>query len=609
MVSLNDRWVKESIAIGGAVLLMLLLDWLLPGSTILPDIVNLSWEKIKYIGIAIMVLMLVTILGVGWALKGEIGREEVTKEALTRAYVDILHRLRKRRAIARIIGDWFELRDPTLPGELPIQFKKLRVEIYTMINWMLRHEIYAAKHRSVEEMVHDFGDHDVGREKTLTRRTPTFEQMNFNMRQRLEGGKIQRADQNDPSTDWQVVPNTELRMDTPGFANQYYIILKLMNILKNNLATADLKKPKVFEALNPEQSIPAVFDREHFSNFTENIERNYGRFKTAVRRFRVVNKIRAQWLYFLDMYNLYGEYKRGFRFAKMWSVPQLYRVVYDPMDPNFSFNIDHLNPNPVVREIDWDKLRLGVPPIPAYQLTPSPPGSPPDTQPTITNDAPNFTTANYYYPNFELDDNRNRTHYLIETDTYGFSVSDINRIQIDKIDLPYIRKWKASDIGWTDKPDEEVPRFNLLMHSAELDWRFFLEDFEKGIYHSFSKKIDDYNELIAYGYTNFDAATFKSLLTIEQNAFDREMLKDTGKFTYWGRRHYWDYERSDMRNYPVNPYPAVSFYPLWNFITSVTTKIIKEPEIARRFIEEFKLGYREIEKQTQPRQGGGGSAH
>jgi len=72
MVSINDGWVKKLISGVGAIAVMLLLDWIIPGGSVLSSMLSLSWEKIKYIGIA-LVLFVVVIIGIigYWMNKSE----------------------------------------------------------------------------------------------------------------------------------------------------------------------------------------------------------------------------------------------------------------------------------------------------------------------------------------------------------------------------------------------------------------------------------------------------------------------------------------------------------------------------------------------------------
>ena len=383
------------------------------------------------------------------------------------------------------------------------------------------------------------------------------------MRTRIEGGAIRKTN---PQGEWTIELQPGGKETNIGFARTYYLVFKVMEQLKKMLE-GDLTKK--FDKERVEQESTEFKNRwvsSELEDLGKQIEDYYDkRYIPAVRRYRVVNLIKARWYYFLDMYNLYGEYKRGYRFAKFDTKPDL-----------CTYRIKPSSQNDVMWEIDWNSVRK-------------------------------ISTATAA-PNFEAG-----TNYLIEVDMYGYSTSDINTIQIEKRNLPHIRKWKMSDIGYLHKHYDpnlnlnEIPRFAEVVELAHKDWEWFIQDIEKGIYHPYSKRIDDYTELIAKGYMNFDAATFKSLLTSEQTAFDREGLKNTGRFIYWGRKNYYDEIRESLRYEPVNPFPTISMQGLWDFISTVATKRVKEQEIAKRFLDEIKMSYRDID--IKPGQQGGAGGH
>ena len=71
-----NKLVKGIIAGAGTVAVMLLLDWIIPGGPVLSSILNLSWEKIKYIGIGLVVLVIVIIGIVGYGIKNAEDKRE-----------------------------------------------------------------------------------------------------------------------------------------------------------------------------------------------------------------------------------------------------------------------------------------------------------------------------------------------------------------------------------------------------------------------------------------------------------------------------------------------------------------------------------------------------
>src|SRR3989338_949639 len=515
-----------------------------------------GWGIIGSIGLVLLIPLLLLGLGVYGVSRGN-ERESGLKEGWIRVWTKILQRLRQNRVTAKVVGDWLEMGDPTLEGELPLALKDLRVEVYTLMNFILRHEIFVAKYRNTLDLVDEFGNLTKGREKVLATRIPTPEAINDNMKKYIEGGKIERIN---PEEEWSVEIDTETKRANIGFARSYYLILKLMDQLKSELETTDLKQePPDRQHYEGERS-DAVnnWSDNTLQQLTGSIEDRYKRYHASVRRFRVVNLIRAQWTLFLDMYNLYGKYKRGYRFAKYGTKPDIYK--YEVKDPSLNLPLWEINWKDSVKKIGTAET------------------------------APNFEPG---------------TEYLIEVDIYGYSTSDINAIQIEKKSLPYIRKWKNSDIGYLHMPDSKGPRFSEVLDLAAKDWGWFVEDIEKGNYHPYSRRIQDYDtDLVSKGYMNFKAARFNDLLDVDQIAFDLEGIKNPGEFVYWGKKNYYDKTRESLRSEPVNPYPAISLKGLWSFINLVTFKRVKEPDLARTYMDYMKLQYRNLEKPTGQQKGG-----
>lgn len=477
------------------------------------------------------------------------GESRILKEGTTRVWAKILQRLRQNRKVAKVIGNYLGIRDPTLENEVPFMLKDLRVELYTLMNFLLRHEIYKAKARTAHKLFEDLGNTEKGREKVLANRLPTPEAINKNIKKYLEGGEIRK----NPDGTWTAELDKETGSADIGFARTYFLVFKAMEKLKEQLERDLTREPSVDHIEEEINSSIETWKDTEFKSLKDTITTRYNRYKSgAIKRFRVVNMVRHHWYFFLDMYNLYGVYKRGCRFAKYGTKPELYAYKIASDDG-------------ILRDIDWDSLeKVGI-----------------------------AATA----PNFEPG-----THYLVEVDTYGYSTSDINAIQVERKDLQYIRKWKRNDIGYFHKQDSDIPRFSEVLELATKDWDFFVEDVERGIYHPYAKRIDNYTELIKESWMNFDKAKFDNLLTIQQIGFDYEALKCPGKFVYWGRKNYYDETRESLRHPPVNPYPTISMHGLWTFINSIADKRPKEPELAKQYVELFKLNYRDLEK--PPTQGG-----
>lgn len=485
-------------------------------------------------------------------MKGET-RARIAREGRKRVWTKILKRIRRNRIAAGIIGDFFEVRDPTLPDELPFVLKDLRVELYTLINLMLRHEIFKAKSERARKLVEDVANAET--HLSLRVIADPFV-INDEMKSFIEGPEIVER-----NGKW------ELKGQGTGFARQYFQIYQIMMKLKGDLENTEelARSPPRDKDDALKKFLEAQTEALLKPHFGNDMPQAYSRYESAVRRFAVCNLVRAHRLWFLDMYNMYGEYERGYGFAKLNAKPEYWE--YEASD------------NGVQKSINFETARYIR---------------------TERGDATNLEPG---------------TNFLVEVNLYGYSTSDINAIQIERKNLKYIRRYKKEDIvffhlpafktatGWQFPYD--VPRFNKLLGLAHNDWAFFLADVEKGIYHPYSRSTADYH-IIAKplgikipSYMNFKKAKFKSLLTIEEIAFDREALKEPGEFIYWGRKSYWHDNQQSLRLYPVNPYPTFSVIGLWKFINDVARKRLTDPALAKKYLDYFKMGYQELERTEQ----------
>lgn len=489
----------------------------------------------------------------------------ILDEGISRLWVKALRRLRRRTVTAKVVGDWLNIQDPYLPGELLFSLKELRLEIYTLMNMMLRHEIFKAKSEKQRKIASIF---QVA-EQLMTDRVPTRENVHKEMKQFIEGGGFEKKDGK-----WVLKPPV-------GFARQYVKILEIMNKLKADLENQEqLTQPPPGTPKDEVNKFLETQEKDFLNPHFKDMETVYNtRYKASVEKFKVANLLRAYRLWFLDMYNLYGEYKRGYGFAKLGTIPRLC---------TYEIKGDKNQREKVQEEINWDSvIEVGI----GEGLFGEPAG---------------------YEPG---------TNLLVEVDLYGYAVSDINAIQIEKRGLRHIRKFKREDIVYLHKPVFETnggvhypagnPKFSELMNWSYRDWSFFVDDYERGIFHPYSKSISDYNVIATlpnlrgerspvYGYMRFSAAIFKKQLSLDETGFDREALRNPGKFVYWGRKHYWGNDRTSLRLFPVNPYPVASMKGLWDFINMVAKRRSGE-KLAGLYLEYFKSGYAALEEiQEQP---------
>lgn len=333
-------------------------------------------------------------------------------------------------------------------------------------------------------------------------------------------------------------------------------------------------------------------------------EEQKGRYFAGFRRFGLASWIRSHRLYFIDMYNAYGVYKRGFFFAKPDAIPDYYDYSAASADGEITREVT-LNKNAVRRLVTLDERKIYRQAKKKHESAYTP------AEKAVVLKIDNIKKTYVYdeknpsrlRANFEKD------NYLLELDLFGYCLQDWNRVAIDgasKTQVPYIRRFHRDDMWELYQPMNAEPRarFAKILTWSQKDWEFAVKDFGRGAFHPYSKKWADYAFISEKGLFNYDAATFKTTLSPDQLAFDREGLKALHKMIYWGRRNYWDEQGQNLLTSSgiVNPYPTLSVEGLWEFISAVAKRAIKESENVEKSLHQLQMEYAYLE---QVKKGGG----
>ena len=210
--------------------------------------------------------------------------------------------------------------------------------------------------------------------------------------------------------------------------------------------------------------------------------------------------------------------------------------------------------------------------------------------------------------------------FMWETDSKGRFMDDINKIIIEKKqfvsqtgrevvygdisgDEVRYRKVDGEDIYQCD----ELGMIASAMTSSE--WAFFKDDFNMGYLHPKSRTwraYEDAHNDRDWSYRHLSKKWKTPLLAPKEGAFDREALKDPGKFQYRGRKAYYDEVEEELKdNEPINKYPCVSLLGLADYIIDLVKKTLKEEEQPKFFKLHPRYNLTD-NKVTLMRGGGGG---
>ncbi|MBW2975003.1 hypothetical protein KY366_04770 [Candidatus Woesearchaeota archaeon] len=475
------------------------------------------------------------------------------------------------------IGRMFQMRNAGPEGELPFEFRNLRLELQILMDYMLRLGVYNEKADFVAKV----------QEQT--------EKMDLRYKDIREPGK-QKADcweykvgiryvQDPKTTEWKGEsfeigttdkdgPVADRRINTDGWGNHRGIIFRIMNDFRKTLMNTDElmntkiedKKEYLMNILNRSVSsligsYNAFLDNEDKGRKDEDkkakLNVNWNKFKAGIEFYGLTQKRDSHRWAVLDQNNINGKYRHTFRFARLaskkgptkseiWKV----KVVENRLGKRF-----------IVPE-KAGKREIKSEPEGDYGL---------GTQ-------------------------------LFEVDERGFFVDDINKILVEK---------------YPKNPNRfntcrKIPIGGIIDHGSFADicsdicveWAFFIKDVQTGIYHPFSRTAADYNlchEKRDHYYRNLMKEIKKSRKSpgAQYPAFDREALKNPN-FVYRGKKIYTDKTENLMENDPIRN-PALSTRGMTEYIHGRIKEIEKLSTLEEeKYMRAWKFDYsKEGEKEEK----------
>jgi len=522
-------------------------------------------------GIAFVLLFLIPfvflfVIGRG---KERADKQSMVQEGKSRGWQEIKRKLRQSRAAAWVMRKVFRLRNEVFPDELPFEIKDMRLEIYTLMNWMLRHEVWMRKGATVTDIKKEVEE----AERRLGTTRPTEEDI-------LDGiqGHIQGAEIGPAGDTWDKLGDPR---NSVGWGRFYFIFVQFMNELRNDLMNTDFTAENRSTQDAKTQAgnwVTTGKGKEIIDNAWDNhIMARYNRYLSGIGRYKGWLITRANKQIFWDMLNMYGTYKRGYLFAKPGALAEHYSHDQAIKQPSRE-DVGHS----VTRSIDFEKV-VKIPGLFRNEYTEDPNGE-----------------------------------ELLELNIHGYSISDINKIQVEGVNLPFIRRFR---VGYVDPADGKYKsdvselhveaaadaRFQRVLTFSEKDWEYATKDMLTGVFHPLSRRVDNYQRHFDIIYEKFSTAPFDRPLGMGEVAFDREALKIPHALNYWGRKRYFDQspDGGEVREKPANPYPGISLKGLWDFIFKYSTAAAGDSERTKRILNDyFKSTYEVVDTTYQEKKGG-----
>jgi hypothetical protein len=518
----------------------------------------LQWGDWKALGI---VLAIVVVFVFFFSRMNQKEGEEGRKKFLTENYLPyvtaaIKDQFNKLPWFAKHI----EPRYKTPDGHDLIILRKLRVELITLMNYLLRLEVYGAKKNAVVELDRKFEHIRKGIESENykgAKETRAAARIKSDAYEYCAGAKIGQYRAKSNNLKWQgnIVPDGLWRtynwyfdriheggkrdsrqLAAEGYSTLKYCVHFLMNGLKQRLENVnDLAKAygstefqgKLQQDWKNTRTGPWLDKSIHRHESFQGLANNYG---------RMLGAHALSWQA-LDQNNIgmAGWYKHQYKFARASARP---RVI----------------------EVDFTELQKGIlKPIKDH-------GQVPDPVKTIADGE------------FGIDS------FLFEVDMYGRFMDDMNHLlNVTAKGGPGVSTAKASGAVYRQAYAEDIfpiSSFEAIYSSIIKDWDMWQEDVRDGLFHPHSKTAFGYARCIENGLYDFD--THYQTYNLEKTpgpgspAFDLEALKDPGAFQFRGKKHYFE---EVLEGEPENKFPGLSVNGLSMYIRTLMRRKSNEPEI------------------------------
>jgi hypothetical protein len=465
---------------------------------------------------------------------------------------------KSRNPVVRAIYKLWDPNITTPEGKIPFPFREMRTEFMTLMNYMLRMEVYYAKKNEVTK-TQEFLDEEIYSEKGL-HQIFEIDKINSNLNLLKNGGGFKLNSQGM----FEPIPVVVLKDDgseeevKTGWNSTEWFIYKLINLLKESLEN--------FSSIGPEQYRDV---ESHLDGELETIDGSLRAFKKRwggedfkgggfTKRKGAYHVLESKRLYLLDQYRRHGRYDHTYRFANVGA--RIYKVA--PVWP--------LGKNESNSE-KWKKPNLHVP---ANQIGVVKKGD----------------------------------KYKIEVDGDGYFISDLNEWIVEgkkgENNQGYIRKVNPGVeivvVGGKRVRIKGLTEYNLFNDAAkwlETEWDFYIWDVRDGRFHPNSRSAKDYSDEHAERSYNYSKVKPHSgPIGRENPAFDREALKNP-QFDYIGRKRVDGLIEEHVLK-SKNIAPCITTLGMRNYIFSYLGSKMKDDETFRQNLSRYVYdsGVEDVEK-------------
>lgn len=436
-----------------------------------------------------------------------------------------------RNPLVRYLYKKLDPKITTPEGLIPFPFRDLRVEFMTLMNYMLRLEVYKAKKNYVtetqqfmdSEIYSEWGLHEVFKLEDIHR--------NLNVLKNGGGFKLNGNGFFEPNILEVENPETGKKEKLmAGFNSKEWFIYELVNNLKRELEEATSVEDmhpavpignKLKEAMD---AVDGYLEGVRGRWGCESMNDKTGRFTGMAMRKGAYNLLEGRRIFILDQYRHHGSYDHTYKFAK--DKAKFYSISLSGLG---------VRPDDCTLKEFKDRLRKSS----------------------------------------EVFAGAVDGEFKYEVDIDGFFVDDYNAFFVESKNgyNGVIRRVKPEDVV-------EHESFNKATKWLEAEWDFFVWDVRDGRYHQNSRSAKDYNDVHAK--RSFDYSNLKphsGIVGRENPAFDREALRNPA-FDYIGRKGVEGVEEESVSKNNIKP--GLSTLGMKRYLLSyLQTKM----EVDERFVE------------------------
>ncbi|MBU0628057.1 MAG: hypothetical protein KKC75_02620 [Nanoarchaeota archaeon] len=446
----------------------------------------------------------------------------------------------------------------TTPGggtdkeEFSFAIRRIWTEMYTLMNYLLRLQIYLTKLVSVNkkyELIRKEVEEADLKKNTAFGLDASMDMWKNGAPYKKEGNGFVVDERKVYSIDdWGKLK--EATINTVGGNSYEFYIFRFFENLRDELENA-IKSNDIIDQEDQEFEAKKRNLRTKLTEEYTAMKDSRARYLAYRKRRGVYNKYICYRNLVLDVYNKNGKYKHTFKFARPGVKTKKYKITLDrTKDPPFGEIISKVDQG---NGADVDKLT------------------------EVSRDG------------FFLDELND-----LRLSDDGVLTGVVRKVEPGYDEHVYLSK-KKDKINMVMPRIIDYPLFAQVLRWMSQEWLFAIRDFRDGRFHPYSKTLADYMEkhsMRKYNYKDIVSPTHGKP-NKDNPMFDREALKDIGRFVYRGRKRYDDINEERMNENPENKFPGVSTIGLSAYIENFIDQFADEfgKEQKRRFV--FDVGSEE----------------